>query len=305
MPHFDTDPAFIAAGPNGGARGGSLDWTRAFFSRLTEDGNGPLRSLYGWALHYYCGSAGQAVDFTVTDWYELLAKAGEMGNLIHRHWDTMGEVDTDHRVKLIVDEWGAWHRQGTEADITHLFRQTSTMRDALIAGLTLDTFNRNADKVVMANVAQLINNLHSLFLAHEDRFIVTPNFHVFEMYAAHQNNQAVRTVFSAPQAEFTREGKPASLWGLAGSASVKDRQAVLTVVNPSATDARETEIVVRGASIRSATVRTLAEPDIHAHNSFDRPDAVRPRDGEAGPTNGLLVHTIPPASVVRFSLELS
>ncbi len=305
VPRFDGKLDFIAAGPNGGDNEGNLEWTRGFFSRLTESGAGPLQSLYGWALHYYCGTAGQAVDFTQNEWYELLSKADYMRDLIRRHWDAMGEIDKQRRVKLIVDEWGAWHPEGSEVDITHLFGQTSTMRDALIAGLTLDTFNRNADKVAMANVAQLINNLHSLFLAHEDKFIVTPNFHVFEMYAAHQDNQAVRALFSAPEVEFARDGKPARLWGLAGSASVRNRQAVLTLVNPSASDARETEITVRGASIRSARVRTLAEPDIHAHNSFDQPDAVAPRDSETAPAGGTLVQTIPPASVVRVILELA
>ncbi len=77
------------------------------------------------------------------DWYELLSKADEMESLINRHWEERGQADRDHRVKLVVDEWGTWHHKGTEADITHLCGQTSTMRDALIAGLTLDTFNRN------------------------------------------------------------------------------------------------------------------------------------------------------------------
>ncbi len=80
----------------------------------------------------------------------------------------------------------------------------ATLRDALIAGLTLDTFNRHADKVVMANVAQLINTIHSLFIAYEDKFVATPNYHVFEMYAAHQGGQAVRTMFSAPALSYKR-----------------------------------------------------------------------------------------------------
>ena len=95
----------------------------------------------------------------------------------------------------------------------NLFGQTSTMREALIAALTLDTFNRHADKVVVANIAQLVNNLHSLFLAHEDRFVVTPNFYVFEMYKHHQNGQALRTEIYAPGT-----GSKRDLWGLAGSA---------------------------------------------------------------------------------------
>ena len=104
------------------------------------------------------------------------------------------------------------------------------MRDALLAGLTLDTFNRHADKVAMANVAQLVNCLHSLFLAHEDKFILTPTFHVFEMFMPHMGGRAVRAVFSAPEVQYTRVNKPAEFWGLSGSASVSGKQVTLTVI---------------------------------------------------------------------------
>ena len=77
----------------------------------------------------------------------------------------MGEFDQSASVKLVVDEWGAWHKPGTEAHPSHTLGQSSTLRDALLAGLTLDTFHRHADKVGMANIAQLVNCLQSLFVA--------------------------------------------------------------------------------------------------------------------------------------------
>ena len=169
----------------------------------------------------------------------------------------------------------------------------------------LDTFNRHADKVVMGNVAQLINNLHSLFLAHEDRFIATPNFHVFEMYSAHHNGKALRTVIESPPIALGSARQPSALWGLGGSASLHDKQLVLTVVNPSITEARETEIVVRGARIESARASVLAEDDIHAHNSFDHPNAVTPIEAEARVSAGKLVYSFPPASVVRLTCDLA
>jgi len=226
-----------------------------------------------------------------------------METLIQRHWSVMGEVDRDHRVKLVVDEWGAWHQPGTEADRTFLFGQTSTMRDALIAALTLDTFHRHADKLAMANVAQLVNNLHSLFLAHEDRFVETPNFHVFEAYKAHQGGQAVRLIAAAPRISFSQGNTAATLWGLAGSASLHDKRLVLTLVNPHVSETRSTEITVRGASIGSCKVRTVSAPDIHAFNSFDHPHAVEPRD-EVASVGRSLVWDVKPASVTRLEMEL-
>lgn len=302
VPGYGVPLAFIASGPNGG----DLDWTRKFFARLTERDRGLLRTVYGWALHYYCGTAGKgdAIDFTVNDWYDLLAKAIRMEALIEEHWAAMGEVDRQHRVKLVVDEWGAWHHAGTEVARTHLFGQTSTLRDALIAGLTLDIFNRHANQVAMANVAQLINNLHSLFLAREDKFVATPNFHVFEMYSAHYQGESLRTVFASPQSA-PGAGGGRALPALAGSASRHDREVVLTVVNTRAAEPLEAEISVRGAAIQSADGMILTADDIHAHNTFERPRAVVPRSLPLTGQGPRLRHTFAPASVTRLTLQLA
>jgi alpha-N-arabinofuranosidase len=302
VPSYGVPLAFIGSGPNGG----DVDWTRRFFAKLSERDRGLIHSLYGWAMHYYCGTAGNgdAIDFTVADWYELLGKALHMETLIKQHWAAMGELDPDHHVKLVVDEWGAWHRAGTEVDRSHLFGQTSTMRDALIAALTLDIFNRHANKVAMANVAQLINNLHSLFLANRDKFVATPNFHVFEMYSAHHHGKSVRTVFNVP--EITGEsGKPSSLPALAGSASLHDKQLILTVVNPHASEARLGKISIRGAKIQSAVGHLLAAQDIHAHNTFDNPHAVETKEAQVETGGSPMSHEFPPASVTRLKLSLT
>src|SRR5678815_3400413 len=103
----------------------------------------------------------------------------------------------------------------------------------------------------MANVAQLVNCLHSLFLAREDKFILTPNYHVFEMFMPHMGAKAVRSVFTSPQAQYTRNGKPAEFWGLGGSASLNGKQLTLTVTNTHATEPRAAEIGLRGARASS------------------------------------------------------
>jgi alpha-N-arabinofuranosidase len=302
VPRFDVPLAFIGSGPNGG----DIDWTRKFFAHLTARDRGRLNDLYGWALHYYCGTAGKgnSIDFTVEEWYELLGKAVHMEKLITDHWAAMAEVDQRHRVKLVVDEWGAWHHAGTEVAPTHLFGQTSTMRDALIAGLTLDIFNRHADKVAMANVAQLINNLHSLFLAREDKFVATPNFHVFEMYSAHHGGKSLRTVFNVPElaaAQNARARPPL----LAGSASLHERQLVITVVNTHASEPQQVEVRLRGAAVKSGSGRVLKADDIHAHNTFAEPDGCMPRDAQVDGKGPSFVHTFSPASVTCLRFELT
>ena len=302
LPEFGVKLALIGSGPNGG----DIDWTRRFFAKLTEKGKHALHQMYGWALHYYCGTSGkgQAVDFTVDDWYSLLAKSTRMESLITDHWAAMGEIDSEHRVKLVVDEWGAWHKPGTEVHPAYLFGQMPTMRDALISALTLDTFHRHADKVAMSNVAQLINNLHCLFLAGEDQFVVTPNYHVFRMYAAHRGAQAVRTLFAAPAHPAQEKQEHWNLTGLAGSASVLGKTLVLTAVNTDDAQPLETEIILRGAKARSAKVSTLAHQDIHAHNTFSNPNVVQVREETIEALGSAFTYRFPPASVNKLVVEL-
>jgi alpha-N-arabinofuranosidase len=245
--------------------------------------------MWGWGLHHYSWNVsagrtsewrlgkGEAVRYPDDEWFELLNEANRVETLITDHWAVMGEFDRQHRVKLVVDEWVSWFKPGSEVNNTHLLGQQSTIRDALLAGLSLDTFHRHADKVAMANIAQLINCLQALFLAHEDKFILTPTYHVFDLYAAHQGAQSLRSVVSSPRIPYTRNGKPATMRGLNGSASLRDRQLVLTVTNPDPKSANETEVALRGATIRSVNVTTLTASDIRAHNSFENPRAIEPR----------------------------
>jgi alpha-N-arabinofuranosidase len=192
-------------------------------------------------------------------------------------------------------------------DSSHSLGQQITLRDALLTAQTLDIFNRNAEKVGIGACAQLINCLNSLFLSHEDKFIVTPNFFVFEMYQSHQGATAVRTAFSAPQVNYQRDNHPATFWGLNGSASFKDKTLTLTVVNPHATEHREAEIAIRGGSASSVEATVLTNPDIHAHNTFDRPDVVSTATQKVPGTGsgGAVRFVFAPASVTKLSISLA
>ncbi|HEY5218474.1 MAG TPA: alpha-L-arabinofuranosidase C-terminal domain-containing protein, partial [Gemmatimonadaceae bacterium] len=299
---FGLDLRFIASGPSGA----DVDWTRRLFQALADRGS--LDRVWGLSTHHYCSAPDAGADAVVFDergWYDLLVSADRMETVISTIWDAMHETDRQHRVKLVVDEWGAWHRSAPIADASHLFESQSTIRDALVAGLTLDIFHRHADKVAMANVAQLINCIQSVFLAHEDKFTVTPVYHVFAMYAAHQGAQSVRTEISAPRVSWQgKDGTRQGFWGLNGSASRRGRELTLTVTNSSMTEARDTEIVVRGGAVGSIRATTLAAASVHDVNSFERPNTVTPMtvDLPALDVNG--VYRFPPASVTKLSMAL-
>ena len=216
----------------------------------------------------------------------------------------MREFDSEHKVKLVVDEWGPWYRPGSPLTPGNFLEQVPTLRDAVFSAMTLDIFNRHPEKVTLASPAQLINCLNSLYLAHEDKFCVTPVGQVFGMYSAHQGGQAVRTIISAPNVHYARDGKPASFSGLSGSASLHGKDLTLTVVNPHVSEARETEIIVRGTSVRSGATTTLSHSDLHARNTFEQRNEVTPQVKDLPlPRTGLILQ-IPPASVTRLDLSL-
>ena len=312
VPQFGKQLSFIASGPNDD----TYTWTSGFFEAMAKK-DPHFRIPYGWALHFYAWNLsrghtkdwvkgkGDAVNFDLTDWYELLREGQKMEGLIEGHWQIMGQTDREHRVKLVVDEWGPWYRPGSEATPGDALEQMPTLRDAVFSGLTLDIFNRHPEKVAMAACAQLINCLNSLYLAHEDQFVVTPVGHVFDLYSAHQGGQSLRTIFSAPLVKYDRDGSPATFWGLQGSASLHGKSLVITAVNPDAMQPRETEITVRGGKPASGTMKVLAASDIHAHNTFDQHDVVVPRAGKVKFAGGTVAISVPPASVVGVQLELS
>ncbi|MBN9617287.1 MAG: alpha-L-arabinofuranosidase [Acidobacteriales bacterium 59-55] len=309
IPSYGLDLQLIGSGPNDN----DIDWTHRFFEQIYSGHAYRNRSFTGWSVHHYAsdlsrGGArkgdrkGDALQFEPVDWYELLRQCDLTEQIIHDQWAAMGQYDTEHRVKLVVDEYGPWYREGTELDPTHIFGQQITVRDALATALTLDIFNRNSEKVSIATCAQLINNLNALFLAHEDRFFATPNFHVFAMYAAHQGGEALRTVFSVPDVQYMRDGKSARFWGLNGSASRKGSVVTLTVVNPDLSKTTDTRIALRGARIIRADGTVLTADDMHAHNTFDQPDAVTPEDLAVAVREEQLNVSLPPASVTKLTV---
>ncbi|MGB9465769.1 MAG: alpha-L-arabinofuranosidase C-terminal domain-containing protein [Candidatus Acidiferrum sp.] len=313
LPTYGDNLNLIASGPNTD----DWSWTREFLTEVLRKGPGELHRIYGMALHHYAwnlsrgktqdwvAGKGDAVKFEAVDWYELLREGERMEGLVTGHWQVLGEFDHQHRVKLVVDEWGPWYRPGSEATPGDQLEQMPTLRDAVFSGMTLDIFNRHPEKIAMANCAQLINCLNSLYLAHEDKFVITPVGHVFDLYASHQGGQALRTIFSVPNLHYDRDGQAASFWGLRGSASVRDKNLTITAVNPSTNEPCLAEIALRGATVKEASMRFLSNADIHAHNTFDQRDVVVPQAKPLSLNGSALVVEFPPASVVALNIHLN
>jgi alpha-N-arabinofuranosidase len=312
-PQFGSPLKFVASGPGSDDE----DWTRQFFAN-TFSGKRAIqpKSVFGWSLHHYSwdlargkthnweAAKGDALNFDAADWYELFQQGQQLETAIRAHWAIMGEYDHEHHVKLVIDEYGPWYKPGTELEPSDSLGQQVTLRDALLTAFTLDVFNRHPEKVSIGACAQLVNCLNALFFAHQDKFTVTPNFYVFDMYSSHQGGQAVRTEFSAPEVQYDRDGKPARFWGLQGSASIDGRHLTLTVVNPSVDQARETEIVLRSARAASVHATVLTNADIHAHNTFEDPNHVTTIQRAVSPGDKL-VFTFPAASVTKMAVTMA
>jgi alpha-N-arabinofuranosidase len=310
IPSYGVDLQLIGSGPNGN----DIDWTHRFFEQiLSGDRAYDLPAFKGWSIHHYSfgfheengkNVQADALNFNAAAWYGILRECDQVERILTDQWAAIGQYDKEHRVKLVVDEYGPWYREGTELDPTHIFGQQITVRDALATALTLDAFNRHADKVSIATCAQLVNNINALFLCHEDRFITTPNFFVFEMYAAHQNAQMLRTEISAPSLHYTANGKQESFWTLNGSASRKGSNVTLTLVHPELDKPQDLQIALRGGSASSASAKVLASDDIHAHNTFAQPNTVAVKELPCTVRDGVIHLTLPAASVTAVQIEV-
>ena len=274
-----------------GANGRDYNWTDILMKKAAF-------CMDGLSLHYYTGTGGRALEFNDDQYYSTIQNAYVMEELVRRHDEIMDRYDPQKRVGLIVDEWGAWHtvEEGTNPGFLY---QQSAMRDAMVAGLTLNVFNKHSDRVKMANIAQTINVLQSLALTDGEKMILTPTYYVFKMYKDHQENTLLGsylTTKNLPDKENTPQ--------LTESASVKeDGTIVSTVVNTSLTDEAEIACQVADFSVSSVSAEILCGK-AHDHNSFDDPNAV-----SAGAFNEIsrsadgFRTVIPPCSVVKFIIK--
>lgn len=276
-----------------GANSDNYNWTETLMKNI------PANMLGGLALHHYSvidwNKKGDGVDFTEDQYFATMKEALKMEELVTKHSAIMDKYDPNKKIDLVVDEWGGWYDVEKGTNPGFLFQQ-NTMRDAVLAGATLNIFNNHADRVRMANLAQCVNVLQAVILTDKAKMITTPTYHVMKMYNVHQDATLLKLNFSAPNYTYRGESLPA----VSASASKdKSGKVHISIVNIDSKNKNKIEIDVNNLGVKNFTGTILNASKLQDFNSFDTPNKIVPTAFKGFENKkGKLEITIPPFSVL-------
>ncbi len=285
-----------------GSHDGDYHWTEVLMKSAAQ-------LMDGISLHYYTipgtwEHKGSATDFGPKEWFVTLKKALVLDDLLDQHGWVMDRYDPERKVGLVVDEWGTWYDVEPGTSKAFLFQQ-NTLRDALVAAISLNIFNNHCDRVTMANLAQTVNVLQALLLTQGSEMVKTPTYYVFQMYAAHQGNRQARVLTNSLM--YAMEGEAISQIHNSASFDALGR-CHLSMANLHPDHDATVEISVQGAEggwpIGQAHGRYLSASRINACNTFDQPDQVVIRPMDATPVDGGKIRVVLPAkSVAQWVMQ--
>lgn len=291
----------IACGPNID----DTEWTRGVMDTLMRHCQPSLHgNTDGLSLHYYThpdgwDNKGSATRFDEKAWYKTLAKTLYMEDLIKMHGAIMDQYDPEKKIGMMVDEWGTWFDVEPGTNPGFLYQQ-STMRDALVACLNLNIFNKYSDRVKMACIAQMVNVLQAVILTDGPRMVKTPTWHVFDLFKEHQDAQLVE---SSIETEQIGEEEAFMVPNLSESASVDSEGRLhITMGNLSVTEDYPVEAKLTGFAGKKACARILHN-EMRAKNTFEEPEAVASKEFAAELSGDQLRFTIPACSVLHITVE--
>jgi len=290
----------IACGPNAD----DYLWTQQMLETCFKDTPTQYHGfMNGLSLHYYTvlgawSNKGSATDFDEKDWYHTMKKTLYMETLINRHGAIMDQYDPDKKIGLIVDEWGTWYDVEPGTNPGFLYQQ-NTMRDALVAGINLNIFNKHCDRVKMANIAQLVNVLQSVILTEGEKMILTPTYHVFHMYRSHQEGTLLDSYIESHEIGIEDYKVP----NLTESVSLDETGTIhLTINNLSLDETYSIEGTVANKKVKAVHGELLTNK-MDAKNTFESPEEVKVREfNDFTITDKGVNFTIPPCSVIHLSL---
>ncbi|MEH7255410.1 alpha-N-arabinofuranosidase [Neobacillus niacini] len=284
----------------GGANSDDYNWTEVLMKNSQ-------RMMDGLSIHYYTvpgdwTDKGSAVDFAADEWFITMKKAYRMDELITKHSTIMDKYDPGKRVGLIVDEWGTWFNVEKGSNPGFLYQQ-NTLRDGLVAGLHFNIFHNHNDRVQMANIAQTVNVLQAMILTEGDSMILTPTYHVFDMFKVHQDAERLSVSTSLGNYEYKGETLPQVSVSASKNAAGKVHISFCNIDHINNVDL---DIELRGLRSEGTKVSgtILTSSSMNAHNTFEEPDVVKPLEfTDVIISNNKLNMKLPAKSVVTLALE--
>lgn len=280
-----------------GANGANYEWTETLMKKI------PKELVYGLALHNYAvvdwSNKGPDKDFTQEQYFKTMKVAWEMKDIVEKHIAIMDKYDPEKKIALVVDEWGAWYDENKEPAKGVLFQQ-NTMRDGLIAGLTLNIFNNNAARLKMANLAQVVNVLQAVILTEGSNIVLTPTYHVMEMYKVHHDAQLIPIDIESE--EYSYDNK--NIEAIAASASVKNNVTNISVVNIDYKKEKTITIKTGSVKYKKVKARILTSAKVTDYNSFENSNLIKPVEFKKIKLNADSVTLVlPPCSVVTLEMQ--
>ncbi len=283
----------------GGSNGNDFNWTEVLMANAAKQMN-------GLSLHWYTlptgnwQKKGSATEFDEAAWMSTLQHTLHMEELLVKHSAIMDKYDPTRRVGLVVDEWGTWY-DPTPGTNPGFLQQQNSLRDAIVAGLNLHLFQNHAERVSMANIAQMVNVLQAMILTDQDKMVLTPTYHVFEMYKVHQGATSLPVALSTPDYAVGPEKIPA-----VSAAASRDTagKVHLSLVNANPNTAITVNCTLAGLDAKSVSGRVLTSPAMQDCNTFAVPAVVKPQPFTGATLAAGKVSVVLPAkSVVVLSFD--
>ncbi len=283
----------------GGASVDDYHWTEVL---MREAG----KQMNGLSLHYYTRVSkdwtvkGSATEFGEEQWFSVMQNAWYMEELVSKHSGIMDRYDPEKKVGLIVDEWGTWFSVEPGTNPGFLYQQ-NTLRDALVAGIHLNLFNNHCDRVQMANIAQMVNVLQAVILTEGEKMLLTPTYHIFDLYKVHQDGELLPVDFESPDYTYNGEKIPQ----LSVSSSLDRNEKIhVSICNADPEKAAEIHMDIRGRSLQKITGNILTAKAMNAGNTFEAANNVKPEVYEdVKLENNHVLFRLPSKSVLVLELE--
>lgn len=283
----------------GGANSWDLNWTEVLMKNI------PNRMMDGISLHYYTvphtwSKKGPATGFDEEDYFITLKKAGEMDRLIQQHSTIMDKYDKNKRIALVVDEWGNWFDVEPGTNPGFLYQQNS-LRDALSAGMTLNIFNNHADRVKMANIAQTVNVLQAIILTNENGIVLTPTYHVFDLYQPHMDAKLLPYFLESPDYLFEEDAQKALSVSCSRS---QDGTVNITMVNIDPQNVISLSCDIVGLDGKKVSGSIISSDKINDYNTFEESETVKVEEfKDMKISKGKLNAKIPAKSVILIQVK--